>query len=545
MAEGSGGVAQAGSERSDSRPLLPIAKWMFACCAVILLLGFFASNLWLMSPWGTHTAEKKLHQRLGLESEIRSMTWSPWNGITLNGLRVFMPGEDEQAVVNIESVRIKPYWKPLLRRKLNLREISVNQPRLELAVEMLSALPADTDPIEKPPPIPPALAANQAQLAPQAQEQAEAQARAQAQARAKVSLADYAEVAQQPALGSRLLAQQKPSQNVPAEPVVKRPPAGLPMRLLVKDGSIRLFSMSKNLDLLNVNQLTIDLPLSGEDTDGFIELAGMEIPSVADLPDFKQKVAWKRPRLEMEEQEVDLGFAKLHARIQLGIKKTQSHLPFLVDIAIRPQQVESVALLEKQSMHASAAMIAGRFRLLGLLADPLGWKAEGMLVGEGVTVQAGEGRPRVTFDTIYLPAILHRGQLHWPGFKMLGEDFSILGNGRLAMRGGIVCVTRLVASPEVAEVMEKSLDRAGMVETGWWYDMYTPDRKVRDLIVSGSIVNPTIDVGPRHARLPLSHLLNLIFHPEKNKVLPEARVVVPESEVLQSENPKSEGSRRP
>ena len=531
MAEESGGGAPALSERGKPGRLFSMPKWVLACSAVILLLSFVGSNLWLMSPWGTNTAEKKLQERLGLECEIGSMTWSPWNGITLKRLRVFMPSEDEQVIVDVESVAVLPYWKPLLRRQLNLREISVNQPRVELAVEMLTALPADSDLIEKPPPIPPALAANQVQLIPEAQVAAQAQTTAQAEVKAKVSLADYAEVLQRPSLASRLLAQQKPPQKVPAKPLEKRPPAGAPMRVLVKDGSIRLFSMSKDMDLLNVNQVSIDLPLSGEDADGFIELAGMKVPNVAYLPDFKQKVVWKRPRLEIEEQEVDLGFAKLHTRIQLGVKSTQSRLPFLVDVVIRPQQVESVAWLEQRSMHASAGMIAGRFRLLGFLADPLGWKAEGVLVGESVTAKAGEGRPRVTFDTIYVPAILQKGKLYWPGFKMLGEDCSILGNGRLSMRGNIICVTRLVAAPEVAEVMEKSLSRAGMVETRWWYDMYTPDRKVRDLVVSGNITNPLIDVGPRHTRLPLSHLLNLILHPGKNKILPEASVVVPQSEV--------------
>ena len=106
----------------------------------------------------------------------------------------------------------------------------------------------------------------------------------------------------------------------------------------------------------------------------------------------------------------------------------------------------------------------------------------------------------------------------------------MLGNGRLSMRGGVVCVTRLVASPEVAEIMEKSLSRAGMVETRWWYDMYTPDRKVRDLIISGNVLSPLIDVGPQHARLPLSHLLQLILNPGVNKISPKVPVDTPQSE---------------
>lgn len=180
-------------------------------------------------------------------------------------------------------------------------------------------------------------------------------------------------------------------------------------------------------------------------------------------------------------------------------------------------------------MHVSAKVLAARLRLLGLLKDPISWKAEAIALGEGVTVQAGHGRPRVTFDSLYIPAILQQGKLHWMGVRLLGEDFSILGNGRLSMHGGIVSVTRLVAAPEVAEVMEKSIMRAGMADTWWWYNMDTPDRKVRDLTISGSVLNPLIDAGPSHAAMPLSRLIHLILHPGEEKEQVKAAPVTPES----------------
>ena len=551
MAGQSGDDALVHSERGKSGHLLAMMRRLLLTGFIFFAACFIVSNLWMMSPWGVGMAERKVSQRLGMDCEIRSMRWSPWNGITVSQLRVLMPGDDNQSILNVESVRIKPYWKPLLRRQLQLREVRLNQPRIELAIEALAAVPADVDLIEKPPPIPPALAANRALLVPQAEAAAQAKAEAQAKAVARASIADYANALDQTKPSSQVLVQQTPSQKVPVKPAsdvvaeLKRIPAGPSMRLLVNDASIRLFSLTKNRDLLTVNKVSLDLPLSGKDANGFIEVAGIDLPDVAELPDFKQKLAWKRPRLEIEEQEVDLGFAKINMRVQLGLQNVQSRLPFIVDMVIRPQQVESLAWLEQRSMHASAGLIAGRFRLLGMLADPLGWKAEGVFAGERVTVQAGEGRPRVTFDTVFLPVILQSGKLHWLGLKMLGEDFSILGNGRVSMRGGMVSVTRIVASPEVAEVMEKSLSRAGLVETRWWYDMYTPDRKVRDLIVSGSVLNPTIDVGPGHARLPLSHLLHLIMNPGKHQMVPKAPATVPQSSRAEPEQIKSQDKAGP
>ena len=84
------------------------------------------------------------------------MTWSPWNGLTVNRPRVFLPGEAEQSIVSVTDINIRPYWKPLLKGKLRLRDVTVNEPRVELSLEMLAALPGDGEVIETPPPVAPA-----------------------------------------------------------------------------------------------------------------------------------------------------------------------------------------------------------------------------------------------------------------------------------------------------------------------------------------------------------------------------------------------------
>jgi len=77
-----------------------------------------------------------------------------------------------------------------------------------------------------------------------------------------------------------------------------------------------------------------------------------------------------------------------------------------------------------------------------------------------------------------------------------------------------------------------------MVEKSWWYDMYTPDRKVRDLLVSGSILNPKIDAGPRHASMQLSQLIRLAMHPGINKNLQEGDgVIEPKQEPILESSP--------
>lgn len=472
--------------------------------AIILLTGFIGSNLWLLSPWGRGMAERELSQRTGLEWEVGSMTWSPWNGFSLRSSRVIVPGESAQPVATITRISIQPYWNALFRGKLSLRELTIVEPDIELPLELLTALPAPREIKDRLPPEPPALAAAQPQASPATPAPA-------------ASLADYAQVGKTPVLGSQILGQQKQALEKPAHVAAQRPAPGLPARIRIQDASMRLYSVSREMDLCTVQSFSLDLPVSGEDDGGYFEVAGIEVSGVGTVPHFKQEVAWKRPRLEVEEREIDLGGLKLVIRVQLGIQNSKNPLPFLIDMAIKPQQLEQLASLEQKSMHVSAGLLAGRFRMLGILGNPLTWRAEALLVGERVTVQPGRGRPRVTFDAMYFPVVLHQGKLHLVGYKMLGEDLSILGNGRLSMRGGLVSVTRLVASPEVAEALEKSLRRAGMADSWWWYNMGTPDRKVRDLVVSGSILEPVIDAGPQHAAMPLRQLIRLIMQPEEKQ----------------------------
>lgn len=522
MAESSGGGE---STVSGQKTFCRLFRVLALYCGLAILIAWIVLNLCLISPWATSMAESKLEERTGLEWEIASMSWSPWNGFRVNDLRGFIPDENEDPVVAIDHVSVRPHWKPLLRGELQLREVIADSPRIELALEMLSALSPDAEPRDEPPPIPPALAATPAQIAPP---------KTGDQSVAQSSLAAYAETERQAASLPPALARQEEKVVKPVPQPAPRPAAALPMRVQIKNASMRLFSKSKEMDLFNVDSFSLDLPVSGEDAVGSIKMDGLSISGMNGLPAFEQEVVWKRPRLEIEDSVVDLGEIKLRMRVQLAIKNAQSGLPFMVDMAIQPQQVGPPAWLEKKSMHVSAEVLAARLRLLGLLKDPLSWKAEAIALGEGVTVQAGHGRPRVTFDSLYIPAILQQGKLHWMGVRILGEDFAILGNGRLSMRGGLVCVTRLVAAPEVAEVMEKSIKRAGMADTWWWYNLVTPDRKVRDLTISGSVLNPLIDAGPNHAAMPLSHLIQLILHPGRENRKLQATPSAPESNAGQA-----------
>jgi hypothetical protein len=538
MAEDSGRDEVAGK----CRPSIPrLLRRALTALVLLVLLAYGLSNLWLMSPWGKGMVAKKLSARTGFDWEVGSMSWSPWNGCSMGDVRMLQPGELREVlpepVVNIERIRVRPYWIRMLRGQgMRPREVLIDSPRLNLSLELMAALTGaevrDEDLPEQPrPEVPMELAAIPVEPGPVNLPQAGGPT----QPGAEVPPQDPAQdLPQDPS------APQPPLVALPAPPEVERSPAGPPTRLLVRNASLRLVSLGKQLELLRLDGASMDLPVYGEDAAGKITVASLLVRGFPELRDLEQELVWKRPCLWIEETALDPGGVKLRFAAQLAMgRHPGARHPFLVDMVMDPQQVQSVEGLEHVGLQVAAGTLVGRFRLLGLLRQPTSWQGRMLVLGERVSVKRGQGQ-EVLFDELRLPAILHMGKLYWANVKLLGEDLSVLGNGRISMRGGsMLAVTRLVASPELAVELTKSLQRAKITQGMWWHDLGTPDRVARDLTISGSLYNPEVDAGDHYSKVPLERLVGPIFSavsPEPTS--PEARTVipVPGAEPAQGEN---------
>jgi len=481
--------------RDDGRPaslkrnrLLKVGFWLL----LIPLLVFAASNIWLSSPWGTGMAEQKLKERTGMDWSVESMTWSPWNGFTVRGAKMFQPEELrehlDQPLLKVESIQVQPYWGPLLRGQARPREVTMHGPKLMVSVEMLAALashasqqevlPEPEKAITKPTPPKPA-------KKPTAKPQSPKSAKPP--------------IAKKPAA---------PKPKPPAE--IKRPPAGLPVRLRIQDARVEIVSATKNIELLDANGIDIDLPVFGEDASGIIKLASLKIPGINPIHDIEQAVVWRRPYLEIEEQTIDLGDFKIRGIAQLGMSRSR---PFLIDLAIDPQQLEKVNLLERFAIDVKAAQLKGRLKMSGSLTSPMSWQAAGMVYAENLQIKEHHGNNVIRFDEFSVPAVFQHGNLRWNSARLIGEDISVLGNGSVSISEGVNSVTRLVASPEIATKLHAAMLGAKMLNNrSWWADLDTPDRKYRDIYIHGSLVDPTIDLGTRHEEMPLWQTLAATMH---------------------------------
>jgi len=111
-----------------------------------------------------------------------------------------------------------------------------------------------------------------------------------------------------------------------------------------------------------------------------------------------------------------------------------------------------------------------------------------------------------------------------------------LGNGRVSVGDGVLCVTRLVVSPEVAQMLSRGLHGSGLAgyKSRWWEDLDTPDRKVRDLLISGSLTDPVVDAGHLHESQPVGEIVGstLNFIREEMKEEGKELAPVPNKELL-------------
>ena len=473
---------------------------------LIILLLYAGGNLWLSSRWGTGVVERVLKERTRMDWAVGGITWSPWRGVILTKVTMRQPDalreQVSDPVLAVDQMRVQPYYRPLMRGKLRLREVFIESPKLTVAVEMLAYLSAGSVRAE---PVP-------AVVRPVKPTEPAAHG-------------DPSEsIKSNPPVASKARVEPGKSASPPAKP--DRPPVGLPLTLSIKNAQVTLVSASRGLELVRLGGVGLVLPLLGEDAVGGIHIAQMKVHGLPVVERFKQSISWNRPYLHCENTKVDFGGVVFGYRVQLGIGGgigARAAFPFLLDLALPAQKLSEVEWLRRVALGVDAEEVSGRFRCSGMARSPVTWRGNMIFTGSQIRVKEEHGGQDVFFDEAVFPAVFRQGALQWSGARVIGEDVSVLGNGHLSMSGGVISVTRFVVSPEVGKMVSRALNGAGVVRNGdgWWADLDTPDRKVRDLLVTGALMDPVIDAGDLHDELPLSQVVGSTFQFIRGEMLEE------------------------
>ncbi len=462
----------------------------FLCWGVIITLTLFgASNLWLASAWGTNSIETELNKRTGQDWGIGSMSWSPWNGISLYDTEMLQPeklrDQTNQPFMVVKKMRIRPYWRQLARGQVYPRNIEINSPDLTLSLEMFAAIASNTS-------IP----------------------KAQKPTPAKPASPETKPSTTEP--NTPTTPKKNPITPTPKSPLAekKTTPHKLPVHLKITNARCRLISASKQLDIIDINNLNYDHILLGENTEGIINIGSIRLVGLDEQNDIQQKIVWERPYLKIEEQIIDLGGVQARTIAQLGIGKNRiGRLPFLIDLSVDRQKIDGAQWLKHIAMEVKADSVAAQITLNGLLHQPKSWRANGALSANQFLIREQHGNHNVAFEELFLPIVFRQGTLRWSGARLISEDLSIMSNGNMSVRDGHLSVTRIVASPEAAAYLSRGIHGSHLFGRPgrWWYDLDTPDRVMRDLVISGPLLEPEIDAGAKFANLPLITVVTTLY----------------------------------
>lgn len=517
-------------ERLSLRPrLFRLLKWLgWFFVAVWVLFG--VSNLLLATRPVAGWFEGQISRRASVDCEVGRISWSPWNGVTLHGFRLAqIEGVTwEEEMVSVERVRILPYWFSLMRGRLQLREVELVRPEGAVALETLAML-------SRPPARVVAARDGGAQSG-----KGTSPALAPQPGRSVSGSEDSKRGGAQPvrAGGEKQAGRQgdgvkkrQPGKGAArdGERVDDRGEAGLPLRLWVREGRLRLISSAPGSapgsvlssvlssvlgsELVCLDGVELSLDLLGEDSTGQLKLGQIRVGDRVVAEGVEQDLIWRRPLLEWRSGSREMEGLTFQARLRWALDGdlfskgvgTVGRMPFHFEVALGPQSVSGLPELERLGIRGAAERVEGRLSCSGLLRHPSSWRGAISLAGRQVRVSERHGGRDVIFDDLQVPLVFSARAAQWGGLRVVGEDVAILGNGRVSRDEGVVAVTRLVVSPEVAELVSRGLHGAGLSVNGqrWWQDLDTPDRKMRDILIWGPLIDPVIDLGPKHEAAPL------------------------------------------
>jgi hypothetical protein len=416
-----------------------------------LLLGpvivFFLSNAWLQSSWGRHWVAGEISQRTGLPFQIGGAGWLPGGQIWIDDLRVLDPTapSEESPLLQIRCLSIRPAWSAWVKGSRKISDVCITDPRLQLRAETLkSLLPAPS-----PPP------------------------------------ADVTAVAPTPPAANQPAAPADPTTAAPPPTPTAPPPtpeAPSPtVWLKITGGHVIFTHDSQSQPLLEIQQISANLPIAGAPAAGEVQSGAITSLGQILAPIGQVALRWNYPLWETET--TPFAIDTLHTEGKLQIARLPG-LPFGMMIAQEPQSWSSADKTQQveqiQSLH----------KLGGYLLGPQTWTGESLLQTQ--KIQAHLGGQSLNFFAAQSRIILQGGLLRCTDFRLLGDDYSLLGNGLCPLNGPCLGIARITAPRGVANDWENRWQQSFPEMKIALQPMFNEDRRAIDVVCGGTADQPWI-----------------------------------------------------
>ncbi len=533
---------------------------------VVIALVFALSNLWLSSSWGAGVIARKVEQKAGIPMEIGSARWSPWAGLSLKDVTVELPSEYEldaagkplgapmdkplsKPIVSVAKVQVLPYWPRFFRGKLELKKVTVDRPHIHVSIEMLAAMAQRY----QLPAVSPKVAESEVDKSKVKDTAKKAQ-----QSKGEENPAMKSDTAKSPEVSPKKAAadvatrtpqpQSRPQsqagkQVAAKKAVMKALTMEQPLWLEIRDAEVIVVSVKQQLEVLSLKEVSIEAPVFGDDAEGVIKIGKTVLLGESYPHQVQEVIKWEKPFLSiggdsLAQLGLELGFkTDFEARLLLRRGRPKA-TGFDFSLGVDQQSPLEWNMFKQWAVVAEVEKMSVRLTGKGALFNPLAWRGSLLVEAEHVRTSELHGKQSIDIDEVYVPALFSGGQLRWSGVRVIGEDLAVLGNGSVGSSGKVLAVTRLVVSPEIAEEVTRALHGAMIPGGGhrWWKDLDTPDRQIRDIVLSGDLRRPMINVSSRYEDIAVSIVLEKIRTFIRREMHEEGKVLqaVPNHEIFRN-----------
>jgi len=405
--------------RRLKRPLLLLSLFLVGLIVLIAVLP----NLIFLTARGRSLIEKQVEKRIGLSTQINSLSWSPWNGFSARDLTIQTPKnpalKTPVQLLKISSIQAQPYWASFLKGKPAIRTLEINHPIGQLPIELVAALIEKEKSTFTPPKVP-----TQKKLA-----------------TAKKSTSPE-EKTSPPVKAPKKPAKPNPSPQPsgPSEPEEKIKPRIPDTTIIIKDGSIRLYSLQDKIPPLALQDLNAHLPWRGSQRSGqaTFSLDTSPLFESARLLQKSDSLAFHIP-LELDKGILKSKTQPIHYKGNKfnfdGQLMTRRPFPYRLSLQNHPE-TQSLSLdLPEQLTKITSSSFSSYAIADGYLQNPSSLRANINLSAKNLDCYFGTRGLVHQFEDFRLICTLQNSTLQIPLARLYSEGLSFMANAYLLPGG--------------------------------------------------------------------------------------------------------------
>lgn len=435
------------------------------------LVAWGCLNLLFSTSLGTVILCDKIEEKIGLPCRLKSVTWSPWSGVTASEFRVFAPDqlEKEEAILAVGETRIDMSWSSLLKGKKCWERLEVDQLELDVSLEVLSGI------------------LGRSMATPSRQEPA-----------ARPIDEDY--------LSAPGPSEKSEDQSVNVPPLAREDvPVGVDHEnpsstaaedfegvVILSNARVKIYSERAPALFLTLEKIEGEIPLWGGSREGELSCEKIEISEVVSEVGFSIPLLWRNDAVSVVEQ--SLKVFGLDLQLSAAVKVTAG-FPAGFQIKLPEQQIDLSSVFRERKSPLSVGSLTSRSRLQGFLSFPASFKGSSVTRFEDLVIEDPRDEGDMRFDRGVAIFVVSAAGIVARDIRAVGEQDAVLANGFASAKGEAAATVRIVSSPDRAESHAKRVRMAHGNLLMEFQPLITPDREFRDIRIEARDGTLMMDLG--------------------------------------------------